>query len=251
VNRGDERLDAWLTTAAEAHATTKRLHRRCLSEAQEQVSRLHFRDHSVMVVAGSDWHQGLMGPLAAQLAERYGRPAIAVAMGARHGTGSGRSTPLFNLLEALRRCQGELVRFGGHAQACGLTLERGRLESFRARINQQARLALGREGLLTRRTADVELPLSALQPQWVQQLQHLAPFGHGNPRPTVILRRLTIETVSPRIARLSDGRVSVRGKGAFVSLVEEGRYDVLGTPAWVGGELVLTVSDVRVAAALS
>jgi single-stranded-DNA-specific exonuclease len=204
-----------------------------------------------MVVSNQGWHQGLMGPLAAQLAERYGRPAIAIAMEERRGVGSGRSTPLFNLLDALRRCQGSLVRFGGHAQACGLTVERCQLEAFRALINQQARLTLGREGLLKTRTADLELPLSACEPRWVEEAEHLAPFGHGNPRPTIILRHLTIEATSARAARLSDGTTAVRAKGEFASLVPEGCYDVIGSPSLVAGELVLTVNDVRASAAFS
>ena len=245
LSGADEGIEEWVTATGRAHAATKQLRRRIFAEAQEQVNRLHFRDQFVMVVSGQGWHQGVMGPLAAQLAERYGRPSIAIAMEEHRGVGSGRSTPLFNLLEALRRCQGSLVRFGGHAQACGLTVERRQLESFRALINQQASLTLGREGLLKTRTADLELPLGACESRWVEEATRLSPFGHGNPRPTVILRRLAIEATSARVARLSDGTTAMRAKGAFASLVPEGCYDVIGSPALVEGELVLTVSDVR------
>jgi len=245
LSGADEGIEEWVTATDRAHTATKQLRRRIFAEAQEQENRLHFRDQFVMVVSNQGWHQGVMGPLAAQLAERYGRPSIAIAMEEHRGVGSGRSTPLFNLLEALRRCQGSLVRFGGHAQACGLTVERRQLESFRALINQQASLALGREGLLRTRTADLELPLGACEPRWVEEATRLSPFGHGNPRPTVILRHLAIEATSARVARLSDGTTAMRAKGAFASLVPEGYYDVIGSPALVEGELVLTVSDVR------
>ena len=251
ISRDEDPLDEWLEMGHQAHATTKQLYRQLLGEAQEQVSRLHFRDHAIMIVSGQGWHPGLMGPLASQLAQRYGRPSIALAMDAHRGIGSGRSIPVFNLLEALRRCQGDLMRFGGHAQACGLTVERGRFESFRERINQHAQAALGRDGLLKTRTADVEVPLRAVEPQWVGELDRLAPFGQGNPRPTVILRRVTMQAVSARVARLSDGAVSLRGKGSCLDVVPEGRYDVLGSPTLAEGEVVLTVNDVRAAAAPS
>lgn len=238
-------LEEWLEAAETAHARTKQLHRRLIAEAQEQVNRLHFRDQFVMVVSRSGWPQGLMGVLASQLSQRYGRPAIAIAMGERHGTGSGRSIPLFNLLEALQACQGLLVRFGGHAQACGLTVDRKHLEPFRALLNQRAREALGREGLLRIRTVDLELPLQAVAPGWVGEVERLAPFGQGNPRPSVVIRRVTLEVRSPRTAVLSDGAGRVAARGVFPGLPQGGRYDVVANPTLVEGDVVLAASDVR------
>jgi hypothetical protein len=125
---------------------------------------------------------------------------------------------------------------------------------------------------------DLELPLRACEPRWVEEAERLSPFGHGNPRPTVIIRHLTIEAISARTARLCDGATSVRGKGDFSTClppggvprfgsgcrparsrtdgagtgrVPEGRYDVIASPSLDEGELVLTVSDVRVGAAPS
>ncbi len=250
VSECQESADEWLTAAEAAHATTKGLHRQLIGEAHEQVNRLNFRDHYVLVVSRAGWHQGLMGPVASQLAERYGRPAIAISMDEQAGIGSGRSIPAFNLLEALRACEGLLVRFGGHAQACGLTVNRRCLEEFCARVNDHARLALGRAGLVRTRAVDVELPLSEVTPQWVSQTQRFAPFGRGNPRPTVIVRGLTIERQSPRAAVLSDGTRKVPGKGMFPADVSGGRYDVVASPSLVDGELALTVSDAKASPAL-
>lgn len=238
-------IERWMAAAEAAHATTKQLHRRTIAEAEEQVNRLHFRDQFVMVVSRSGWPQGLMGPLASRLAERYGRPAIAIAMHEHHGVGSGRSIPVFNLLAALQACQELLVRFGGHAQACGLTLDRKQLEPFRAFVNQEARRSLGYHGLLQARTADCELPLAGVARRWVEEAERFAPFGYGNPRPTVIIRGLAIEAHSPRRATLSDGTTRVAAAGRFAGLAAGGRYDVVASPAMRDGELALTVSDVR------
>ncbi|MBI4341855.1 MAG: DHH family phosphoesterase [Candidatus Omnitrophica bacterium] len=240
-----DRLEEWLAQAGEAHATTKGLHRQIMAEALEQVSRLHFKDQFVMVVSRSGWHQGLMGPLAAQLSQQYGRPAIAIAMDEQQGTGSGRSVPLFNLLDALRACERMLVRFGGHAQACGLTVDRGRLEPFRAQINEEARRILGREGLVRTRMVDLELPLERVERRWVDETERLAPFGYGNPRPTVLIRRVRLERATPRTAVLSDGHAGMAAKGRFAELLVGGWYDVVASPAVNGGALTLSVSDVR------
>lgn len=241
----DTRLSAHLEENQAAHATTKQLQRQIIMEAEEQVQRQHFRDQYVMVVSRSGWHQGLMGPLAAQLAQRYGRPTIAIAMHETQGTGSGRSIPLFNLLDALKACQDVLMRFGGHAQACGLTVGRGQLEMFRAQVNTHARQALGSLGLVRTRRVDLELTLDAVESGWVQEMERFAPFGQGNPRPTMVIRRVRVEVRSPRLGALMDGTSRLSARGSFADLGSEQWYDVVASPTMVNDEVVLAVSEVR------
>lgn len=249
-HEAQEATDAWLAAAEAAHTETKQLRRQTLGEAQEQINRLHFRDQYVLVVSREGWPKGLMGPVASLLAERYGRPAIAIAMKERRGVGSGRSVPVYDLLSALKRCQRWLEAFGGHAQACGLTLDARHLESFRALVNRDAQEQLGREGLLRTRRIDLELTLSAVEAGWVQELERFAPFGRGNARPSVVIRRLTIETASPKTGWVTDGIRRVRAKGSLPA-VPGACYDVTASPALVEGELVLMVNDARVSTGLS
>jgi single-stranded-DNA-specific exonuclease len=240
-----DQTETWMEQAETAHATTKRLYRQMVAEAEEQVHRQHFGEQFVMVVSRAGWHQGLTGVLASQLAARYQRPAIAIALDAHRGIGSGRSIPRFNLLNALKACQALLVRFGGHAQACGLTVDGRQIEPFRRLINQHGRLVLGREGLVPTRMIDLELPLEAIQPQWVAQTQAFAPFGRGNERPTIVIRRVTIETTSPRVAALSDGKRGVEARGVWAGIRTDEAYDVVATPTLTEGDVRLMVSDVK------
>ena len=251
VQQDEEAIDHWMGAVKQAHDTTRQLHRQISGEAQAQIARLNFRDQYVLMVSRSGWHQGLMGPLASQLAKRYGRPTIAIAMDEHQGTGSGRSIPLFNLLEALRACQSFLVRFGGHAQACGLTVDRRHLESFRALVNQQARLSLGREGLVKTELADLELSLGDIRPRWVEETGRFAPFGNGNPRPTVIIRHLTIDAHAPRAATVSDGTGHVLARGHALDGLAGGDVDVMATPTYEEGNVVLTVRGVKASSAPS
>ena len=239
-------LDTWLEAAASAHATTKQWHRQVLGEAQEQINRLHFRDQYVMVVSRAGWPQGVMGPLAAQLSERYGRPAIAIAFNEHEGVGSGRSVPMFNLLNALKECQQLLVRFGGHAQACGLTLRSAHVERFRALVNAHAKARMGPEGLVPTRTLDLELPLAAMHASWVEETERFAPFGRGNPRPTVVIRQVIVETRSPRTGWAIDGSRRMKVKGSLPGPAPGARYDLAATPAMADGEVVLRLLDAKV-----
>lgn len=240
-----DRIEEWLLQAGRAHATTKQLYRRMIAEAQEHVSRLHFRDEQVLVLSSRSWHPGLMGPLASQLVQRYGRPAIAVAVGAGQGIGSGRSVPRINLLALLQACGDLLVRFGGHAQACGLTIEPRHLASFREGINRQARGALEASGWVKTRTVDLELPLGEVTSRWVGEAGRFAPFGQGNPRPTVMVRGVRIARRSASTAVLSDGSAERTLRGRFDGIEPEERQDVVVRPSLMNGELTLRLDDAR------
>lgn len=244
------RVDEWLASAAEAHETVRRLHRDVLHAAFEQVNRLHFRDRYVLVVSGEGWAPGVLGPLASQLAERYGRPSIALSVSDRRAVGSARSVPAFDLLSTLRACQEHMVRFGGHAQACGLTLETHRLEAFREAVNETARTAVGPQGFSRTETIDVELSLADVQPDWVGELERLTPHGVGNPRATVLLRGLTLETRSARMAWASHGAVRLLARGRVEAWAAEGACDAIASPGLEDGRPMLWVRAVRDSAAL-
>ncbi|HEX9779755.1 MAG TPA: DHH family phosphoesterase [bacterium] len=241
--------DAWLLETAQAHAKTKELYRRTMGEALEQIHRRHFRDQHVLLVSRDGWHQGLMGPLASSLANAYDRPAIAIACRDQAGTGSGRSVPAVDLLKLLDRCREVLVKYGGHARACGLTVMAGCVEPLREQVNAHARESVGPDGLRPVRTADLELPLPAVTADWALEAGRLAPFGHGNPRPAVVVRRVSVEIKSPRRGWVAaDGR-RIPVKGALPPPDSGMLYDVLASPSVEAGEVVLTLRDAKISAA--
>ena len=238
-------LDEWLGQTRRAHEQTRRLHREVIADATEQVNRLHFRDQAVVIVSRQGWPQGLMGPLAAQLSQRYARPAIAVAMGETEGVGSGRSVPQVNLLSALTACAPWLLKFGGHAQACGVTIRREQFPQFQDAVNQHVRRLLGSQGWSRTITADCEAELGEVTPAWVKELERFAPFGIGNPRPSVLLRGVRVETSAREGTRLSDGSHRLRTRGTLVSALGPDQIDVIASPSCVGGDVTLTVQDAK------
>lgn len=133
------------------------------------------------------WHPGVVGILASRLRERLHRPVICFApAGAAEIRGSGRSIPGFHLRDCLdlvaKRAPGLIARFGGHAQAAGLTLRKADLEAFRAAFARAAADTLPREALA--RTVETD---GALEPQQVSlglaQLLGERVWGQGFPEP--------------------------------------------------------------------
>jgi single-stranded-DNA-specific exonuclease len=111
-----------------------------LEEARAALERLPATDAAAACFFEPGWHQGVVGILAARLRERLHRPVICFARAAEAAQpagllrGSGRSIPGFHLRDALdavsKRAPGLIVRFGGHAQAAGLTLREAHYERF-------------------------------------------------------------------------------------------------------------------------
>lgn len=77
----------------------------------------------VLVLAGENWHHGVVGIIAARITERYGKPCIVFSIDGEEAKGSGRSVKGFSLFQAISACQELLLSFGGHELAAGVGLK--------------------------------------------------------------------------------------------------------------------------------
>jgi single-stranded-DNA-specific exonuclease len=139
--------------------------------------------HNVLVVGGPGWHRGVIGIAASKLVDTYHKPSIVLSIDGDVAHGSCRSIPDFDMLGALERCSDLFVRFGGHRQAAGLTMEAARVPEFRQRINAWADEVLHPDQLRPRLRIDAPLSLNGITHDLVRGLDALGPFGMGNPRP--------------------------------------------------------------------
>ena len=139
--------------------------------------------HNVLVVGGAGWHRGVIGIAASKLVDTYHKPAIVLSIDGDVAHGSCRSIPDFDMLNALERCADLFVKFGGHRQAAGLTMEAARVPEFRQRINAWADAVLEPDQLRPRLRIDAALSLNGITHDLVRGLDSLGPFGMGNPRP--------------------------------------------------------------------
>lgn len=135
-----------------------------------------------------DWHQGVIGILASRIKERYHRPVIAFAE-ANAGTvkGSARSVPGFHIRDALdavaTRYPGLIQKFGGHAMAAGLSLDKNRFEEFVAAFDEEARRHLTADDLQGTLWSDGELAPADFTLELAEALRHGGPWGQGFPEP--------------------------------------------------------------------
>lgn len=140
-----------------------------------------------------DWQVGVLGLAAGRLVHRYGRPAIVMAKVRGLVTGSGRSIPALNLMEALDPLRSNFEKFGGHPQACGFTLKTNYtpeefVTDFAARAGE---LLKGRE-LAPELLIDAELALHDVNWDLLEQIEQLAPFGQNARRPIFAVRDVQV-----------------------------------------------------------
>jgi single-stranded-DNA-specific exonuclease len=133
------------------------------------------------VLAAEGWHPGVIGIVAARIAERHYRPTVLIALDGDEGSGSGRSIPGFDLLAGLTAGSDELLRYGGHRAAAGLTIARNRVDAFREAFVTHAARTLTPADLIATERIDAIAPGDALRLDLAEELERLAPFGMGNP----------------------------------------------------------------------
>jgi single-stranded-DNA-specific exonuclease len=138
-----------------------------------------------LVLHSHTWHKGVIGIGAARLVEMYQLPTILIAEEGDEARGSARSVATVDVKSVLDRCAGYLMRYGGHAQAAGLTLRRRDIPAFREAFLAALRREPDQGPVAV--AYDLELPLRELSARdvagLVAELDKMEPFGSGNPRP--------------------------------------------------------------------
>lgn len=199
----DESVARELAKALDAeNRARQKMESAILDEALAKVEReVNFKHHRVIVIAGEKWHPGVIGIVASRIADRFYRPAIVISLDGKMGKGSGRSIERFHLFDHLFRCKDLLAAFGGHESACGITIEKDRIDAFRDRINEEAAKEISEEIYSPQLDIDMDVPLAMLNEQVIGEIEMLAPFGEENPRPVLSSRNLTVKDGPRRIGK--------------------------------------------------
>jgi single-stranded-DNA-specific exonuclease len=207
-----------------ANAQRRELEQRIAAEAEQQVARLGER--CAYVLAGDGWHPGVIGIVAARVAERHHRPAILIARDPHADNapaqGSARGIPGFDLLAALHGCAELLVRYGGHRAAAGLTVQPALIDALRERFESTARAQLTDELLTGVERVDAVAAGPELGLALAEELEALEPHGMANPRPRLLLAGARFEDVRP-MGDGSHARFTVICGGVRAAAVAFGR----------------------------
>src|SRR3954454_18517954 len=149
------------------------------------------------VVAGENWHEGVIGIVASRLVERFGRPVVLIAGTDGEWKGSGRSIPSFDLHGGLRACSQFLGRWGGHRAAAGLSITPENAEPFaEAFAAHAAAMPVEEDRRPVTHSVAIVPRRTALTLDLCTELAQLAPFGLGNPAVTLLAAGCELDALS-------------------------------------------------------
>jgi len=157
------------------------------AEAEKQIEALP----RVLVLAGENWHRGVIGLTAGRIAQKFHRPTLVISIDGDQAAGSARSIPTINLYDQLEAVGDLFAHFGGHDFACGFSLHPANIPELRRRLNEQF-TSLDEELFRHDASVDAELTLAEVDRAFIDAHEMLQPFGAGNPQPLFLARDVAI-----------------------------------------------------------
>ncbi|MDR1157041.1 MAG: single-stranded-DNA-specific exonuclease RecJ [Oscillospiraceae bacterium] len=169
-----------------------------------------------IVLAGRGWHAGVIGIVAARLADHFERPVFLICLEDESGRGSARSAGGLNLVDALTQASDLLDHYGGHEKAAGFALPAAHVDALRERL-------CGVAGALTPAEArplivDAFVTPRQLTMAHVDELRRLEPHGTGCPTPVFCLEGMCLGEVRP-VGGGRHLRLSVSGGGVSLDVI--------------------------------
>jgi single-stranded-DNA-specific exonuclease len=253
----------------EANKERQNEENRIMQDAYRIIDEKGYANMPVIVLDSDNWHHGVIGIVSSRITEKYSRPSILISFDGNPadiapedavGKGSGRSIKGMNLVDALCHCSSELVKFGGHELAAGLSVKRSSVEAFRAKINEYAEKTLTEDSMVPTLNADLEIPFKECNMALADGLRIMEPYGVGNPVPNFVVRSVLLTGINPvsegKHTRLActDGNSVINGMFFSCSPDDLGLYvgdevDVLfniDINEWVGHKSVqLIIRDIK------
>ncbi len=200
LSESESEASFWLEQLIRLNNERRKLTEKAVEEAVKQASTQV--DNDVIVVVGQDWEEGIMGIVAAKIQEMFKKPVVALT-DVGHGTlkGSGRSPEHINLYDLMSPLNSQFVRFGGHANAVGITITKDKVEILsKIKINSDKN---------TDKSLTIDGPLAFKDLQNERTLwfiENTAPWGEANPIPlfaTNVIEDNSSQIINDKHLRLS------------------------------------------------
>ncbi len=201
----------------EYNKTRQDIEKSIYQEAVEKIEKNNLSNNSTIVVYGNGWHHGVIGIVSSKITELYFKPSILLSEEDGEYKGSGRSINGFDLHEALMECNQTIKKFGGHAMAVGISIEKDKIEQFKEMFEKIAK-EKNVDKIIPIINVDAEIRLDDINKDMVESLKELEPYGEANKMPVFAFKNLKIES----IRSLTNGKnlkLSVRDNKNIVNAI--------------------------------
>lgn len=175
-----------------ANQHRQKVEREILARAEEILASQTLDQDDVIVLDSEGWNLGVIGIVASLLKDRYHRPVLLIARDGERARGSGRSIDGFSLYDALASLPQDLLQFGGHDLAVGLSMESDRVPELREALSRVWKNRMDPVMKEKRLHIDMELKFSDIDDKLVNDLGLLRPYGPRNGPPVFVARDCSI-----------------------------------------------------------
>lgn len=181
----------------EANTVRKDLTVKAVEQAVSELDALETTGRAPIVYVSEYCHESIAGIVAGKIRERYYLPTIVLCHNTENPTmlkGSGRSIESYSIFEGLLSCKDLLTKFGGHSQACGLSMEADRVDAFRNALAAHFRGCEtdSEEKIMI----DLVVNFNDLNEKLISEISRMEPFGNGNKKPAFAARGVIVRRIS-------------------------------------------------------
>jgi len=146
----------------------------------------------IIFSSDKNYHEGVIGLVAAKLAQKYYRPSIVICLTGEYGKGSVRSIRGVNIIEILRNFEDLFIDLGGHPMAAGFTIDGKNISKLEKKLEKYAKENINEKLLVPTVDIDLEIPVNIINNKLLKDVERLKPFGIGNEQPVFLSGNLGI-----------------------------------------------------------
>ncbi|KKS21795.1 MAG: Single-stranded-DNA-specific exonuclease RecJ [candidate division WWE3 bacterium GW2011_GWA1_41_8] len=157
----------------------------------------------VIFSSNEEYHEGIIGLVAAKLVQKYYRPSIVISLTDDYGKGSVRSIPGVDIISILRKYEELFVNLGGHPMAAGFTIQKSNIAVLQEKLTEYCEQEFAEELLQPVIDVDLKIPLNIINLEMTENVNRMKPFGIGNKEPTFLSERAGVASVD-RVGRESN-----------------------------------------------
>lgn len=170
-------------------------------EAVDQIELLGDIENSSSVVYKNDWNKGVIGIVASRLIEKYYRPTIVFTAEGKNLVGSVRSVKNFDIYKILEKCSNDIIEFGGHKYAAGVTIKKKNFNSFKKSFEDAVKNNMQEFNKFQILLYDTEIFFDEINFKTYRIISQMGPFGISNLKPVFISKKCQEKTKTTLVGK--------------------------------------------------
>ncbi len=185
----DEKATLLAKKLVELNEIRKNMTANATESSIANIMKLNYNESPVIVLFDKNIHESIAGIVAGRIKDMFYKPTIVITDGEHCAKGSARSIEGYNIFEELYNCRHLFNRFGGHAMAAGLSIEKENIDILRETLNKTCTLT--EDNFVEKIYVDDELSLDEVTYEEAFELTKMSPFGKGNKEPLFLSRSIS------------------------------------------------------------